>query len=304
MEGRDAFARSQLFGASLRLAFHDAGEIDLPLVDDRLGPDGCLSSAGYNSGLIEADEEVNSIIEVSWQQFCTRISRADFWALWGKLTAELASGQQVALDYFYGRVDNRRCDEGKGRLPRALLGMAHIKAIFVGQMGLTMHDAVALMGAHSVGHMYPRHSDFGLEPGDPRDDGTIQANAWDTTPDILDNRYYTELLCTPWYLTPASTYHSQEYTAEEGGTLRLNTDMSLAFENIPNEVVCGGNAPPCVRVGSTSDQIASYVADNQVFLNDFSKSYTKMVNVGYGYSDPHSGEVFLGKLGHLEFLDC
>jgi catalase (peroxidase I) len=306
LQGKDAVARSQLFGASLRLAFHDAGEVNLPLAADTLGPDGCLSMTGSeNKGLIEANEEVNSIIEVSWQKFCGRISRADFWALWGKLTAERASGGQLAaVEYFYGRADNTQCNAGAGRLPSALLGLSHIETVFVTQMGLTMHDAVALIGAHSVGHMSLQNSGFVLDPAAPRTDGTIQANAWDTSPQTLDNRYYAQLLGVRWDLTPANTFHSQQYTRGGPGTVMLNADMSLAFQNIPNEVACGGNARTCGRVASTADQIASYVADNQVFLADFSQAYTKMVNAGYGYTDPVTKQVFSGKLGQLEYLDC
>lgn len=305
VQGKDRVARSQLFGASLRLAFHDAGEINLPDASDKLGPDGCLSTiGGENKGLIEAEEEVYSIIEVSWQKFCTQISRADFWALWGKMTAERASNFLINLDYFYGRTDNVECNSGAGRLPSALLGLSHIEDIFVTQMGLTMTDAVTLIGAHSVGHMSPDYSGFGLDPTDPNNDGSNNVNAWDTSPETLDNRYYTQLVGVRWNLEPETSFHLQEYTRGAIGTIMLNTDMSLTFENIPNEDVCGANAQGCSRVTSTSDQITSYINDNQVFLNDFSRSFTKMVNVGYGFTDPFTKEVFSGKLGELDYLDC
>lgn len=87
------------------------------------------------------------------------------------------------------------------------------------------------------------------------------------------------------------------------GTIMHNTDMSIAFQNIPNANACGGNSQ-CARQPSTIDQITSYINDNQAFLNDFSKSFTKMVNVGYGYTDPITKNVFSGKLGELDFLDC
>ena len=46
-----AYRVSNLVGAALRLAFHDAGEVDIRTTD-LFGSDGCLSDNGPNSGLI------------------------------------------------------------------------------------------------------------------------------------------------------------------------------------------------------------------------------------------------------------
>ena len=46
-----AYRVSNLVGAALRLAFHDAGEVDIRTTD-LYGSDGCLSDNGPNSGLI------------------------------------------------------------------------------------------------------------------------------------------------------------------------------------------------------------------------------------------------------------
>jgi hypothetical protein len=51
---------------------------------DGAGPDGCLSSVNT------AGEEVTEALEPIWQANCHRISRADFWALAGKLALESA----------------------------------------------------------------------------------------------------------------------------------------------------------------------------------------------------------------------
>ena len=45
-----AYRVSNLVGAALRLAFHDAGEVDMRL-PDLFGSDGCLADNGPNSGL-------------------------------------------------------------------------------------------------------------------------------------------------------------------------------------------------------------------------------------------------------------
>ena len=75
----DVFGLSHFLGASLRLAFHDAGEVDLTKTDS-FGPDGCLSNVDRDSaGLLEDDSPVFTSIEPLWQTVCDKISRADFW---------------------------------------------------------------------------------------------------------------------------------------------------------------------------------------------------------------------------------
>ncbi|OYX40883.1 hypothetical protein B7Y94_05955, partial [Candidatus Saccharibacteria bacterium 32-49-12] len=50
----DELGRSNLFGQAVRLAFHDAGEVDIQTSVDLLGADGCMSSNGDSAGLTEA----------------------------------------------------------------------------------------------------------------------------------------------------------------------------------------------------------------------------------------------------------
>ena len=143
----DDFARSDLFGKSVRLAFHDAGEVDLTKPTDTMGPDGCLSSSGDNAGLVEPTSPVVTILEPIWQQYCDKISRADFWVLFAKLVLQYTALQNnngfysISINYQYGRKDKKYCEAGKGRLPNAQNGVKAIKQLFVNQMGLTMNDA-------------------------------------------------------------------------------------------------------------------------------------------------------------------
>ena len=193
-------ARASLFGAAVRLVFHDAGEVDLRFGGDRLGPDGCLSHEGDSAGLTEATSLVNTVIEPLWQQMCDRISRADFWVLFGKLVVEAATapattGAAVSVAFQYGRRDNVECEGGAGRLPSAQGDLAEIRRVFLTQMGLTLNDAVTLLGAHSLGHVHISHSGYGFYNNvSSSDQGfTETVNAWDNTPDTLDNDYFIKL---------------------------------------------------------------------------------------------------------------
>ena len=125
---------------------------------------------------------------------------------------------------------------------------------------------------------------------------------------IIDNKYYTTLLNIPWTLAPATVganAHLQDYIDRVGGNqIMLNADMSLGF-NILNgaalQQVCGGGRNTCARVDSTLALINTFTnptTGNNAFVQQFSNSYVKMVNVGYSY-DSNSG-----KLGTLTKLTC
>ncbi len=209
----DLLAKSRIYGAALRVAFHDAAEGDVQIPSDKLGPDGCLSDSSDNGGLIELDTEVGSILEPIYVKVCDKISRADFWVLFAKLVVEAADPTGVAyIKYQYGRKDADQCNTGaSGRLPFPQRGMEELKRVFVDQMGLTLDEAgisyffacffhlffycsmlflaVALMGGHTLGHVQINRSGFGFEG----DLSNGRRNAWDDTPATFDNHYFVNL---------------------------------------------------------------------------------------------------------------
>ena len=137
----NTLARSDIYGAAVRLVFHDAAEIDVRNSTDLYGPDGCLALNGGSEGLIEEDSIAKTTIESIWQTMCGKISRADFWALFGTIAAERATDNAIDITFQFGRRDNTACEGGAGRLPTGQAGMEDIKRVFVDQMGLTIHDA-------------------------------------------------------------------------------------------------------------------------------------------------------------------
>lgn len=187
---------ASLFGKAARLPFHDAGEFDRN-ANDALGPDGCLSFSPANAGLIEADSIVSTVFEPMWQNVCDKISRADFWAMLGKIVFEYSQYadqfgfETVETPFSFGRKDSKECGAGKGRLPSAQGADLEIIRVFVSQMGLNYSDAVTLIGAHTLGHVYQSNSGYGLSP-DPTLNFT--SNAFDLTPDVFDNSYYQALI--------------------------------------------------------------------------------------------------------------
>jgi catalase (peroxidase I) len=137
---------------------------------------------------------VNTVLEPIWQANCDKISRADFWVLFAILSIQAAEPTNtISFKYQYGRKDTTSCNAGAGRLPSAQGGFGSLYKFFVQQMGLTMADAVALLGGHTIGHVHPdiNGSGYGF-PGDATED--ILMNAWDVTPAIFDNNYYNSII--------------------------------------------------------------------------------------------------------------
>lgn len=149
---------SSIYGQAIRLAFHDAGEVDLTTdSSDQLGSDGCLSNDPGSNGIIESTSYVYTLIEPLWQNYCEYLTRADFWVLIGKFASELSAkpysnthkfGEFITIPYQYGRKDNKQCnlgglDEPKYRLPsgqQGFHGSNGLEAVFIQRMGLTMDD--------------------------------------------------------------------------------------------------------------------------------------------------------------------
>lgn len=304
--------KSFLFGPILRLAFHDAGEVNIGSSTDKFGPDGCLSFTADNAGLIEATKAVSTIVQPWWQKYCpSGLSRGDFWALLAKAVVERSAAlgsATVVVDFWWGRKDNLLCDSASGRLPSGLAATAAAtQATFLNFMGLTANDAVTLIGAHSVGHVSPKNSGF----GNPALDATlIESNSWDQTPHILDNQYFVQLITKPWTFVPATATTKQDYAdTRSPGHIMLDADMALGFQITANtpplppgqtlQNKCGGPpSQPCLRTTSTQTLVDSFIASNAVFVAAFGASFTKMCNVGF------TRGTVKGHLGTLTQLKC
>ena len=141
---------SDIYAQAIRLAFHDAGEVDLTDSSDQLGPDGCLSASPDSKGIIESTSYVYTLIEPLWQDYCEYLTRADFWALIGKLAVESSAkpvdnipGGYITIPYQYGRKDNKQCSLMTGRLPdgqEGFHGPNGLEEVFIKRMGLSWDD--------------------------------------------------------------------------------------------------------------------------------------------------------------------
>ena len=190
----DFFRQANMAGNTLRVTFHDAGEYDQTTTDLN-GPDGCLSTSNPNHGLVETTTFVVSFLEPLWQTMCDKISRADFWAMMGKIAAEAADPTlTLNIPMRFGRKDSVNCEGGINRLPDHQIGITEYQRVFVNQMGMSIAEGVALVGAHTVGHVHTEFSGFGIVATLAELSNAPQTNGWDETTNIFDNQYYTSLI--------------------------------------------------------------------------------------------------------------
>lgn len=233
---------SDLYGKAVRITFHDAVEVNVNSPTDKMGPDGCFSAHSDNAGLGEKDSKIVTVLEPIWQQFCDKISRADFWVLFAKLVIELAEPTgKISIPFQFGRKDTTDCSAGFKRTPDAEGGNQTLFDTFVTQMGLTMNDAATLFGAHTFGHVHVNISGYGfvgnetavgfnsagfkMQTMSPTD---IRVNAFDNTPTKFDNNYYKQTVFVDWAnLHPL--FPSRSTWGMYNPQVRLTPDMALYF---------------------------------------------------------------------------
>lgn len=162
----------------VRLGFHDCLG----------GCDGCIDLTNPdNNGLLE--EPIDALAEVVTAYAREGgLTRADIRAMAAMLAAEDAQPRNRGVSYdfeWYGRATCSAID-GKGGPDRLMpspdfttSGLLHF---FSSEFGFSVRETVAIMGAHSIGILTQENSGF------------HGPNGWTNNNNILNNRYYNELI--------------------------------------------------------------------------------------------------------------
>mmetsp|Transcript_15100 Transcript_15100/g.23017 ORF Transcript_15100/g.23017 Transcript_15100/m.23017 type:complete len:462 (+) Transcript_15100:72-1457(+) len=284
----DAGDRGHFWGGIVRLAAHDFMDFDLNFSgEERLGSDGCLEfDNGANAGLddIWCDScALKQLYDTSYSSF---ISRADFWvAAANGVVAETSDGL-LNLPFRWGRLDRNVCPLSSGRLPEAS-GCTEVEETFINRMGVTWKDAVALMGAHTLGRGHTQFSGH---------DGTWVETDEDST--VFDTGFFTETVNRPW--RPRGTAVGTDWTwGNDRDVMMLNTDICLRFD-IPDgddqecctntERNCGPtNLPQCESSQIVRPQAFEAFEEfagrdnnaNIAFYSAFSEAWQKATENGY-----------------------
>ncbi|CAG8707061.1 3152_t:CDS:2, partial [Acaulospora colombiana] len=166
----------------IRLAWHASGTYDKNT--NTGGSDGSTmrfspeSDHAANAGLKVARDKLEPI-----KQANSEITYADLWSLAGVVAVQESGGPNIP--WIPGRkdADSSAACTPDGRLPDASKGSSHLRDIFY-RMGFNDREIVALAGAHALGRCHKERSGY--------------EGPWTTSPTLLTNGFYKELLEKKW----------------------------------------------------------------------------------------------------------
>lgn len=166
-------------------------DFDITSENDKLGSDGCLDfTNAANAGLPDLwcdDEDACPFKTLYDSVYSESMSRADYWIASANAVITNASpDQSYRLPFRWGREDRDICSSSSARLPEPT-GCSEVENTFINRMNVTWTDAVALLGAHTLGR---GDADFSGHPGT-----WVQSDDEST---IFDKGFYQEVLNRGW----------------------------------------------------------------------------------------------------------
>lgn len=215
-----------------------------------MGADGCLLfDSPKNAGLTSIWCDSCPLKQLYDSKY-SDLSRADFWVASANAVIYLTSVNN-ALDlrnaFLWGRETTDSCFGSDDRLPTSA-GCQEVEGVFLQRMGLTWKDAVALLGAHTLGRA-----------GFSSHHGTWAAN--DAEAQVFDKSYFDELFGRAWTPRGLGTAQ-QDWTWISGNPnnsspkLMLNTDMCLVYDIDSSKQCCLREcSSPTVKADARTIQI-------------------------------------------------
>jgi len=276
--------------AMVRLTFHDCVG----------GCDGCLNvNDQENAGLGDLVASLEAVYQSGG--LSDIISRADMWALLGIWAVEqtIAKNNEecedcgtvpdLKVDFKWGRKDCATAPYSDSLLnfPSGLLNYDGLMSYFATEFGYTEREVTALLGAHTLGKADIFNSGFN--------------GVWvNNEQGYFNNKYYSNLAndsinwrqvqrdCTNLNnvdtdLCKESQTTGWQWTARDVG-FNLNTDVALVkyFDTD------GGGEASCdfsdCPESSSASIVEEFAQSNDVFIEEFSAVYTKLLSTGYSNS--------------------
>lgn len=232
------------YGLLTRLAWHSSGTFDKEK----------QTGGSYGGTMIyapEATDPENAGLEVArdfYAQFKDEfpwMSRGDMWTLGGVAAVQECGGPKIK--WRPGRVDV--LDKSKvpenGNLPDASKDGPYVRGLFQ-RMGFDDRETVALIGAHCLGKCHVERSGY---------DGP-----WGPSFNMFTNDFYVRLL-QDWHIKDWDGKKQYEDN-ESSSFMMLPTDMALKEESYFVKYV------------------KMYAEDQDLFFNDFSKAFSKLLENG------------------------
>jgi len=242
-------------GVLVRLAWHSSGTYSK--VDSTGGSSGANmrfepeSSHGANAGLNVARDLLENL-----KKKYPGITYADLYTLAGVIAIEHTGGPKIS--WRPGRSDTEcvKCVKPtpNDRLPDANQGAQHLRDIFY-RMGFNDQEIVALSGAHCLGRCHTNRSGY--------------TGPWTRSPTSFTNAFFQELLNNKW--TPKKWSGPLQYQDPSGDLMMTPADLSL------------------IQDPEFKKYVQIYADDQEKFFKDFSKAYTKLLELGVKFPQQKNG---------------
>lgn len=267
----DGIRYHPLIPGLVRLGFHssiDRTQIGCVNLDDQ-----------RQAGLRVAVEEMERLYQQTRvDPYYADVSRSDLWALGSIVAIEVATHASLFVNFSYGRCDDCGADSYATsqliRLPdQAYTGdetIAYLESTF----GMTYGEAVAIMGAHSLGFV--------------TDGAGHIIDKWIPNPELLTNGYYVDMMNgslgwkqVPHYYPPQNRT-AWAWTHGDGTHIYLNCDMGLYKAlSVPDNAtgVSDCTYSKCPLAGSNL-WVAYFAANLNGFYDHFASAFAKMLDHG------------------------
>ncbi|KXS20918.1 heme peroxidase, partial [Gonapodya prolifera JEL478] len=231
----------------IRLAWHDAGTYSL--LDGSGGMHATIQfppMANYSANLgLDVPRQLLREFKSSYP----KVSTADMWAFAASVAITATGGPLSKQARSISSKHHGLIFTPADRMPNPSLGEDHVRYVFTTRMGFTDAEAVALMGAHTLGRAHLDRSGY--------------VGAWSAIPTDWTNSYYTTL--TDLRFVAFRTAGQLQYT--DGSTIMLPTDMSLVFSN------------------TYRYWVYQYAANPAQWSSSFAKAWIKLTQLGYQSTD-------------------
>ena len=283
-----------MIAGTVRLAFHDCigkGKCN-----------GCIDhSKPGNAGLKRVTDRLDALYDASHKG---KISRADFYALASvvaltRSTADLSDKYNGLREFKVGRKDcNTSPAESlsNSNIPRGSDGTSKTLQFFKREFGMKTQEAVALLGAHTLGRCFSQNSGFVGSWVDQRYSTAPPGKRNLSPTSLLDNAYYRMIIdIVPWiqvningtriqWQEPSNPIPNDKLPESKRTPLLLNSDMAISWIIKPTDalgtVSCTPTSKktPC-RHSNAHVYAEIYAKNNAIWVKDFTKAFNKMIEM-------------------------
>ena len=244
------------------MAAHDFMDYDINDAINPMGMDGCIDfNHSANAGLSDIWCDDCDLTAIYNAGYASSMSRADFWVASANAVILITSNDELDLKdtFAFGRVTAETCVGSATRLPEDS-SCNFVEDVFLNRMDMTWTNAVALLGAHTLGRgsiNFSGHDGIWVD--------TVEESI------VFDKRYYEEIFRRAW--VPRNLDDNgvpQDFTwgnrngpgANGSPRFMLNTDLCLAFDIDVTRSPDNAVFPCCTRndlIGNNGNQCENRV---------------------------------------------